>query len=277
VNGRYRVGSLVAFSGQGLDPEEGVLAGAQLSWRAILHHHQHLHFNEIPPLTGASGSFAALDHGDNTWIELCLTATDGGGLSDEDCVRLDPETVTYTIVSVPNGLGFNYDGVAFTTPLSFTGDVSGTRSLSAPAQQDELSFMGWSNGGAREQRLVLAETAQTLTLTYANLTPTLNLPSGWVLPGGSGSADVSLTVSDAETDAAALTLSAVSSNPAVLPASGLTFIGTGSARTLRLTPTAATGQVTVQVTVRDGPGAEHTRALTLYIGGRWVFVPLIAR
>src|SRR5204862_4648968 len=63
------------------------------------------------------------------------------------------------------------------------------------------------------------------------------------------------TVGDAETAASALTITATSSNQAVVPDGGLVVSSGGASRTLTLTPVANTaGTATITVTVTDGSG-----------------------
>ncbi len=100
----YSTGDTINYNGTGIDNEDGNLSGASLQWDILLHHNQHVHFDFIPGLIGNTGSFPVPDHGDNTWIELCLTVTDSGGLNDQDCVNLQPNTVTISFDTVPSGL-----------------------------------------------------------------------------------------------------------------------------------------------------------------------------
>ncbi|MFN3628722.1 MAG: ExeM/NucH family extracellular endonuclease, partial [Casimicrobiaceae bacterium] len=58
-------------------------------------------------------------------------------------------------------------------------------------------------------------------------------------------------IADAETAASALTVTATSSNTAVVPPSGLVISGSGAQRVLKITPAAA-GTTTITVTVSDG-------------------------
>lgn len=61
------------------------------------------------------------------------------------------------------------------------------------------------------------------------------------------------TIGDAETAVGSLTLSAASSNPALIPNASILFAGTGSNRTVRVTPaTNQSGTATITITVRDG-------------------------
>jgi hypothetical protein len=77
---------------------------------------------------------------------------------------------------------------------------------------------------------------------------------------------VTVTVSDAETAAGDLVLTADSSNKALVPADGTVLSGSGAARTLRLTPLEdAVGSSTITLTVRDGGGATSTASFALSV------------
>jgi hypothetical protein len=70
---------------------------------------------------------------------------------------------------------------------------------------------------------------------------------------------IPFTVGDAETAAGSLTVTALSSNPSLLPASGVVLGGSGAARTVKLTPAAnQTGGATVTLTVSDGSLSSST-------------------
>ena len=72
-------------------------------------------------------------------------------------------------------------------------------------------------------------------------------------------AALAVTVSDAETPADQLQITLASSDPALIPASGLVLSGTGGARTLMVTPASgATGTATVSLVVIDASGASTT-------------------
>lgn len=73
-------------------------------------------------------------------------------------------------------------------------------------------------------------------------------------------------VTDAEEGAGALTMSATSSNPALLPSGNIFFGGSGATRTLTATPAAGqTGITTITVTVSDGvQSAAAAFALTVH-------------
>ena len=87
----------------------------------------------------------------------------------------------------------------------------------------------------------------------ANAAPSLTAPTSIAVSAGTTSAPSSITVTDALTPATALTLSVFSTNDARLPATSLVLGGTGTTRTLTLTPTAGLAEnVEVALVVSDG-------------------------
>jgi len=74
------------------------------------------------------------------------------------------------------------------------------------------------------------------------------------------------TVSDTETDAAALVLNGASSNVALVPPANIVFGGSGANRTVTVTPTAGmTGTATITITVSDGD-LEDSNSFVLTVG-----------
>jgi len=107
----------------------------------------------------------------------------------------------------------------------------------------------------------------TITVGAVNDAPAISsIPNQTVLLG-SPTADVSVpfTVSDPETAAGTLTLSAVSSNTAVLPDTNISFGGSGADRTLILDPLDVLGTTTVTVTVKDAELAATSVSFTLMV------------
>jgi hypothetical protein len=130
-----------------------------------------VHFDGMPPTTGTSGSFVADDHGDNTWLELCLIAVDGFERSAEACRELRPREVDYTITSIPAGLQIPWEGVARTTPFTVRTHVGGVRELNAPPVQGSFAFASWSDGGAASHAITIGASPLTLTATYQSTGP----------------------------------------------------------------------------------------------------------
>ncbi len=173
----YAIGDTVTFSGTGDDAQDGTLSGDDLSWKLNLHHNDHTHFNELPTTNGDTGSFVVSDHGDNTWLELCLTATDSSGQKDTTCVSLRPSTVQYTLQTEPSGLELSWEGVSRKTPFTVTTIINSAHQLVAPAEQGGLQFSRWSDGGARVHPITVGGAPETLTATYTAPPPTAPPPT----------------------------------------------------------------------------------------------------
>jgi hypothetical protein len=105
-------------------------------------------------------------------------------------------------------------------------------------------------------------------LTSANVAPGISDISNQTCYKDSSIGPINFTVSDLESTAASLTVTASSSNTAILPNSGIVISGTGSDRDLTLTPAAGqTGTVTVTITVSDGAkSTSDTFTLTVQNG-----------
>ncbi|QDS91740.1 Calx-beta domain protein [Roseimaritima multifibrata] len=119
--------------------------------------------------------------------------------------------------------------------------------------------------------------AQATSVLTINDTPaiTRELESGFISTGipsqsttmGTSTAPIFFTVSDAETDSAALVVSAVSNNPALLPDSGILLAGSGSERSITLSPLAGvSGTARVYLTLTDANGASITRDFAVFVG-----------
>jgi PKD repeat protein len=164
---RYNVGERISFSGSATDPEDGTLRGESLSWDLKLHHNNHVHPDGLAPTTGESGSFVAPDHGDNTSLELCLTATDSSGrTSAPSCTAMHFNTVSYTLDTVPSGLELTWEGTSRTTPFTVETFVGSRRQVIAASRQGDYEFRSWSNGGNRIHELMVGVSPQTLIASY---------------------------------------------------------------------------------------------------------------
>ena len=115
------------------------------------------------------------DHGDNTYLELCLSATDAFDETGTACVSLYPNTVAYTLDTVPTGLQLPWEGTSRTTPFSVTTNVNAVQQLIAPAQPG-YTFASWSDGGAATHDIRIGSAAKRLVATYkGSSTPTQRL------------------------------------------------------------------------------------------------------
>jgi glucose/arabinose dehydrogenase len=164
---KYKVGDTINYAGSATDPDPGDTVS--LSWAVIIQHcsggtcHQH-------PFTtgsGSGGSFVAPDHGDDSRLEIRLTATDRGGLSDAESVLIWPRTTQITLSTSPTGLQVVYDGETRTGPSTLTTIVGSTHSIHAPSPQNgNRTYASWSDGGAQQHNITVGENGGTYTATF---------------------------------------------------------------------------------------------------------------
>ncbi|CAN5851194.1 hypothetical protein BH10CHL1_BH10CHL1_25110 [soil metagenome] len=214
---RYRIGDKVMFSGKGSDASGNALPAANLQWDAVLHHHDHVHYDYFHG-KGFTGNFAYQDHGDDTYIELCLTVTDASKQKDKQCVNVRAQEVTYTFNSTPAGLPLIYDGTRYTTPFKVISYVNAKRQVDAPLNpQAGVSFGAWSDQGAATHEITLQATEQTLTANYID-------DNGQPLADASGNAQEAKVV-NATTITSTTTATTASATSSVAPSAGA---GTGT-------------------------------------------------
>jgi len=174
----FAVGEVLSFTGKATDPEDAPtdpgIADAQLSWSIILQHcpgggvcHQH----PVTSVTGRSGSFTAADHGDDTYYDITLTATDSGGQTNPTTRTVRPRTAALTLETVPPGLQLGYVSTNSTAPFTRQAVVGGQRAVAAPSPQImggiTYDFSGWSDGGAASHSITIGTTPQRLVATFA--------------------------------------------------------------------------------------------------------------
>lgn len=253
--GAYRIGDLIAYAGSGTSG--GIpLAPSQLSWELRLHHNQHVHFDPLG--TGAGGALEAIEHGDETWLELCLTATVPPDLTDTRCVSLEPVKTPVTLASEPTGavLVYQDEGIGVPTPGILHPIVGSVQTVIAPAVQLSRSFQGWSDGeDERERSFAVGETPLSFTALYANTDPTAVASA---IPTSGGPAPLLV-----EFDGAA------SSDPEGDALQHEWDFGDGASATGPAASHAYTapGSYTATLTVRDALGAEHETTLPIEVHG----------
>jgi PKD repeat protein len=132
----WKVGDVIQFAGGATDAQDGPLPASALSWRLILHHcSSTCHEHELQTFNGAGGSFTTPDHEYPSHLELRLTATDSGGLTDIKSVQLDPKTVSLTLSSSPTGFSLALNGALLPAPFSRTVIQGSRNTISAPSPE----------------------------------------------------------------------------------------------------------------------------------------------
>ncbi|HYH68696.1 MAG TPA: hypothetical protein VD866_28645, partial [Urbifossiella sp.] len=99
-----------------------------------------------------------------------------------------------------------------------------------------------------------------------NTPPSTSDVANQTVPAGGSTGALPVTVSDAETAAASLNLTATSSNPALVPAGAIVLGGSGASRTVTVTPAAGQfGSATITLTVTDGGAMTATDTFTVTV------------
>jgi PKD repeat protein len=230
----------------------------------VLHHcytPSDCHEHSVEELSGASGSFAAPDHEDLPYIELRLTVTDLGGLSDSASVLLSPRTTTLAIGSNPSGLAITLDDEDVSTPHQQTVVAGSAHTLIGSEVQAHRSFTSWSDANTERLRTILiGTTPASYTATYVNRPP---VAKGSATPV-SGTAPLTVTFSAAgssDPEGDSLTYRWEFGDGATTTTPNPTHIyATGGARQAKLTVTdslRASHTLSIQVNVSAPPGVKR--------------------
>lgn len=191
-------------------------------------------------------------------------------------------------------LAYTYDGnvtakvyldgiLSTTTTLSGTLSTFATQPINIACQRNNavsggvsLSkyFSGYINsvrvhGGVLTPAQIAANYSLGPYGAPGNSAPTLAAISDQTYVQGSSPLSVPLTVGDADTAVASLTLSGSASNTALVPSSNIVFTGTGASRIATITPSPGTsGTLAITITVSDGVStASRTFNLSIFLTG----------
>jgi PKD repeat protein/glucose/arabinose dehydrogenase len=168
----WRVGDVINFSGSASDVQDGPLPPSALSWQLVLHHcPSNCHTHPIQSFSGvAGGSFTTPDHEYPSYLELRLTATDSGGLTDTESIRLDPRTVVLSFPTTPGGLQLAVNGATATATFTRTVIIGSSNTVSAISPQTKgkktYIFSSWSDGGAQTHVITAPAAATTYTARF---------------------------------------------------------------------------------------------------------------
>jgi hypothetical protein len=177
---QWQVGQSITFSGHATDPNEA-LTPAAFSWEIILHHcPSNCHTHPIQSFSGVTtASFSAPDHDYPSHLEIKLTVTDAGGLTDTKSVLVDPQTVALNFASIPSGLELVVGNSSTPTPFTRTIIRGSKNSVSAVTPQalggTNYGFVSWSDGG-NQSHTITGTASATYTATYKVTTDPIPSP-----------------------------------------------------------------------------------------------------
>ncbi len=109
---------------------------------------------------------------------------------------------------------------------------------------------------------VSTETSFNLTVKTTNTTPTVSSPGNQIIDENTATSALGITIGDNETNANSLALTASSSNITLIDNAGIVLSGSGTSRTITLTPKSnQTGTATITLTISDGSLSRQTSFL----------------
>lgn len=171
---RWTVGEEIAFSGQAIDLQDGILPPSGLRWELRLHHCSgpgDCHIHSIEEFAGvAIGSFIAPDHDYPAYLDLLLEATDSLGTKSTTIVEIFPRTVMLRVESEPEGLQLVFGDTEQTAPFEREVIIGSVSTVSAVTPQDVAGvahhFFSWSDGGDASHEITAPEDAATYTAIF---------------------------------------------------------------------------------------------------------------
>lgn len=170
------------------------------------------------------------------------------------------QTLAFQVTNDNNALFSAQPAMSSAGALSFTpaANANGSATLTVV-----LTDNGGTAGGGQD-----TAAPQTLTITVA---PVNDAPAAVVVAGGACTNDfkgqMNLAVSDVETAAGSLKLSASSSNTALVPSANISFGGSGAARTISVAPVSGkSGSATITIYVSDGTTTAAATTITVSAG-----------
>ncbi len=196
----YSVGDTVPVVASATDPDGG--PAPTITYQEVLHHCPfpgscHLHPGGASPAP-PGGAFTCVieDHGDDTYLEVVVTALDSGGASATASVTVPARERTLAVSSSPGGVPIVVNS-SNGASLNLTEVVGSKNLVTAPQSYGNLVFDHWSDGGARSHTFTMPDSDLNLVAFY-KVAPVAPVPppsaGGWNLNGAAAMAGATLNV-----------------------------------------------------------------------------------
>ncbi|WP_422723909.1 Ig-like domain-containing protein [Hyalangium rubrum] len=197
--------------------------------------------NDTPTLSSVDNQTIAED---SSTGDLAFTVGDVETAADSLTVTTTSSN-TALVPNAPASLVLGGSGTSRTLSVVPAANASGSTTIT----------LSVSDGSAT------TSTTFTVDVTAVNDTPTLSSVDNQTIAEDSSTGDLAFTVGDVETAADSLTVTATSSNTALVPndPASLVLGGSGTSRTLNVVPAAnANGSTTITLSVSDGSATTST-------------------
>ena len=199
---RYAIGDTIHVTLVANDADDGPLTGESVQTDII----QHTGGHAFPggQFSGLSGSFVTADLGfEDTYYELVATATDSSGQSTTVTRNVLPATAPVTVASAPSGVTVTVDGIAHTTPYTWSSIVGSVHEVVAPSTTSvggvARIFDTWATPSGLVSDVFAAFTTPAVGTTsaarYNPVADGIAISDASVVEGASGLRPVALTIS----------------------------------------------------------------------------------
>jgi hypothetical protein len=171
--------------------------------------------------------------------------------------------------SEANGIGY-MEQTAASMPRGSVLTLTATRTLSnttAPTTGATFRVQAAAFSRPSEGEVTRTDNAAVSApiTVVTNIAPTITQPGNQVIPEDGATGNLAFTVNDAD-NTGTLDVSVVSSNPGLIDASGMVLGGSGTNRTVRLTPKPdASGFAIITLSVFDGISSTNAIGFTLQV------------
>ena len=137
------------------------------------------------------------DHGDDSYLEIVITALDSGGASTTSSVTIPARKRSLAVSSSPGGVPIVVNASDSVTTPSLTQVVGSKNHVTAPQSYGNLVFDRWTDGGARDHVITMPDADVNLVALY-KVAPVAPVPppsaGGWTLNGAAVMAGATLNV-----------------------------------------------------------------------------------
>ena len=198
--------------------------------------------NFPPTLNSIANLTISEDSGKQT---VALAGISSGSSSEEQTLVVTAESSNTSLIPNP---AVSYSSPNANGSLSFTpvANAFGTATITVTV----------NDGGASNN---IITRSFSVTVNSVNDAPTISAIANLTVATNSSSGPIAFTVSDPDTAAASLTVSATSSAPGLIPAGNIVFGGSGANRTVTLKPVAdQSGTASITISVSDGNATAST-------------------
>ena len=218
--------------------------------------------------TGAATITVVVSDGTNSATDTFVVTVSSAGNQTPSLTALgnlslneDAGSQTVALTGIASGLTNANPTLTVTAASSNPGLIpTPVVTYTSPASSGTLGFKLMTNASGSATITVTVNNGQsqtnrsfTVTVAPVNDPPTIANIADQTITQNTATSLVPFTVGDVETPAASLTLTGTSSNPSLVPNSAIVFGGSGSNRTVRVTPVLnQLGTATITVVVRDG-------------------------